>query len=178
MLGSPIRTPPDQRSVANSPGLNAGSHVLHRLLMPRHPPCAPHSLPNKHSTKTTNTRLLHVEQNSNHGNKTTKTRKCRQPHIPGEVHETLRDDTHKMLASTIQLSTTTPTNTLTQQPGSSKGGNPPTPTRGHRAEDVIPQSPTVCQNPRPQQMRKTFHSSKLAVLTPTPTVSALHRRFH
>ena len=44
MLGSPIRTPPDQRSVANSPGLIAGSHVLHRLLMPRHPPCALHSL--------------------------------------------------------------------------------------------------------------------------------------
>src|SRR6185295_17831025 len=40
----PIRTPPDQRSVANSPGLIAGSYVLHRLLMPRHPPHALHSL--------------------------------------------------------------------------------------------------------------------------------------
>lgn len=30
--------------VANSPGLIAGSNVLHRLLMPRHPPCALHSL--------------------------------------------------------------------------------------------------------------------------------------
>ncbi len=40
MLGYPIRKPPDQRSVANSPGHIAGSHVLHRLLMPRHPPCA------------------------------------------------------------------------------------------------------------------------------------------
>jgi hypothetical protein len=45
-LGSPIRTPPDHSSVANSPGLIAGSNVLHRLLMPRHPPCALHSLPN------------------------------------------------------------------------------------------------------------------------------------
>ena len=53
MLGSPIRTPPDQRSVANSPGLIAGSYVLHRLLMPRHPPCALCSLSHKHSTKTT-----------------------------------------------------------------------------------------------------------------------------
>lgn len=44
MLGFPIRTPPDQRSVANSPGLIAGSNVLLRLLMPRHPPCALHSL--------------------------------------------------------------------------------------------------------------------------------------
>ena len=56
MLGSPIRTPPDHSSVANSPGLIAGSYVLHRLLMPRHPPCALHSLSHKHSTKTTKTR--------------------------------------------------------------------------------------------------------------------------
>src|SRR3954454_15245619 len=38
--GSPIRTSSDQRSVDSSPRLNAASHVLHRLLMPRHPPCA------------------------------------------------------------------------------------------------------------------------------------------
>ena len=52
-LGSPIRTPPDQRSVANSPGLIAGSHVLHRLSMPRHPPCALSSLPTQtpHTTQ-------------------------------------------------------------------------------------------------------------------------------
>ena len=49
-LGFPIRTPPDQRSVANSPGLIAGSHVLHRLSMPRHPPCALTNLPHKPPT--------------------------------------------------------------------------------------------------------------------------------
>jgi hypothetical protein len=38
--GFPIRKPPDQSLVADSPGLIAGSNVLHRLLMPRHPPCA------------------------------------------------------------------------------------------------------------------------------------------
>src|SRR6187551_2408887 len=42
--GFPIRTSPDHSSVANSPGLIAGSYVLHRLLMPRHPPYALHSL--------------------------------------------------------------------------------------------------------------------------------------
>ena len=47
MLGFPIRTPPDHSSVANSPGLIAGSNVLHRLSMPRHPPCALHSLSHK-----------------------------------------------------------------------------------------------------------------------------------
>ena len=45
--GFPIRTPSDQRSFANSPRLIAGHHVLHRLLMPRHPPCA-----HKHFTTT------------------------------------------------------------------------------------------------------------------------------
>jgi hypothetical protein len=38
--GYPIRKPPDQSLVADSPRHIAGSHVLHRLLMPRHPPCA------------------------------------------------------------------------------------------------------------------------------------------
>ena len=35
-----IRRSPDQRSVSTSPGLIAAAHVLHRLLAPRHPPCA------------------------------------------------------------------------------------------------------------------------------------------
>lgn len=64
-LGSPIRTPPDQRSVANSPGLIAGSHVLHRLSMPRHPPCALSSLPTQtpHTTQQ-HLRPTEVETNS------------------------------------------------------------------------------------------------------------------
>lgn len=36
----PIRTPTDQRSVGSSPWPIAASHVLHRRLVPRHPPCA------------------------------------------------------------------------------------------------------------------------------------------
>ena len=39
-VGFPIRKSPDQRSVSTSPGLIAAAHVLHRLLAPRHPPCA------------------------------------------------------------------------------------------------------------------------------------------
>ena len=38
--GFPIRTSSDQRPVIGSPRLIADSHVLHRLLVPRHPPCA------------------------------------------------------------------------------------------------------------------------------------------
>jgi hypothetical protein len=49
--GYPIRTPSDQRSVDSSPRTIAASHVLHRLLMPRHPPCALHNLTNTHIKK-------------------------------------------------------------------------------------------------------------------------------
>ena len=38
--GFPIRKSPDHSLVADSPRHIAGSHVLHRLLMPRHPPYA------------------------------------------------------------------------------------------------------------------------------------------
>ena len=44
--GFPIRKSPDQSLVADSPGLIAGSYVLHRLLVPRHPPCALTNLAN------------------------------------------------------------------------------------------------------------------------------------
>ena len=40
MVGYPIRTSPDQRLVATSPKLIAGSDVLHRSLVSRHPPYA------------------------------------------------------------------------------------------------------------------------------------------
>ena len=39
-MGFPIRKSPDQRLVSTSPRLIAAAHVLHRLLAPRHPPCA------------------------------------------------------------------------------------------------------------------------------------------
>ena len=42
--GFPIRTPSDHRSVDSSPRHIAASHVLHRLSMPRHPPCALYNL--------------------------------------------------------------------------------------------------------------------------------------
>src|SRR3954467_3691228 len=49
--GSPIRTSSDQRSVDSSPRLIAASYVLHRLLVPRHPPCALNNLAtHKHRT--------------------------------------------------------------------------------------------------------------------------------
>src|SRR5262245_50816307 len=39
-VGFPIRKSPDRRSFSSSPRLIAAIHVLHRLLVPRHPPFA------------------------------------------------------------------------------------------------------------------------------------------
>src|SRR3954467_3006073 len=45
--GFPIRTPWDHSSVDSSPRPIAASHVLHRLLVPRHSPCALSNLTTK-----------------------------------------------------------------------------------------------------------------------------------
>ena len=42
--GFPIRKSSDHSPVIGSPRLIADSHVLHRLLVPRHPPCALNNL--------------------------------------------------------------------------------------------------------------------------------------
>ncbi len=44
MVGSPIQKSPDQGLFSNSPKLIATFYVFHRLLTPRHPPFALHSL--------------------------------------------------------------------------------------------------------------------------------------
>jgi hypothetical protein len=44
VVGFPIRKSPDITPVCGSPELIAACHVLHRLILPRHPPCALSSL--------------------------------------------------------------------------------------------------------------------------------------
>ena len=45
VAGFPIRRSPDITPVCGFPELIAADHVLHRLFLPRHPPCALSSLP-------------------------------------------------------------------------------------------------------------------------------------
>src|SRR3954469_20088785 len=52
--GFPIRKSSDQSSVDSSPRLIAASYVLHRLLVPRHPPCALNNLTTQTPTPTHN----------------------------------------------------------------------------------------------------------------------------
>src|SRR3954451_24030844 len=63
--GFPIRTSSDPRSVDSSPRHNAASHVLHRLLMPRHPPCALKHLQTQNQ-KLNKTLKLHIRQQTTH----------------------------------------------------------------------------------------------------------------
>src|SRR5689334_15858060 len=69
--GFPIRTPWDHSSVDSSPRPIAASHVLHRLLVPRHPPYALSNLTTKMLASTvqfsTNaTQPTHTRRHLNH----------------------------------------------------------------------------------------------------------------
>ena len=125
--GFPIRTSSDPRSVGSSPRHIAASHVLHRLSVPRHPPCALKHL--QHKTK----KMSH------------------HPHTPPkecmQVSEkfALQPDTpaHKKPASPDarnhypQIKHHTP-------PPKQGNNNPPTPHRGQRKNGLLSQSPIVC----------------------------------
>jgi len=80
--GLPIRTPSDHSPSAGSPRLIAGHHVLHRPLMPRHPPNAQI---NTHNTPRAHAHHAHTTEHTTQHNEQT------------------------ILASTIQFTTNPPT---------------------------------------------------------------------
>lgn len=84
--GFPIRTPSDHSSFTNSPRLIADYRVLHRPLMPRHPPCAlEHSPPHTRHTQTTK-RPAHAHE----GGKTNNTRNTKSNKITTTTHINMR----------------------------------------------------------------------------------------
>ena len=171
--GSPIRTPPDQSSLANSPGHIAGRNVLHQLLVPRHPPNAPQN----HTQQKTRPRP--PPQNGGPAGHT-------PPHAPRtrarQNKKGGRAQTTKMLATTIQITNNPPQppqpqhTTRTRRKGRTqhtptpkqeaaappkegaatptKGGGPP-PKGGPRVLDVNPTA------------RPSAHSSKAPMPNPT-----------
>ena len=106
MPGFPIRTSSDHSSVDNSPRTIAASHVLHRLLMPRHPPCAL-----KHFTTT---RCSHPLCNTQH----TTTPQPSKPHHtqPGALEVQARSGSPEK--NTNQVSPQDPTVCRTSRSGS------------------------------------------------------------
>lgn len=149
MLGFPIRTPPDHSLVANSPGLIAGSNVLHRLLMPRHPPCALHSLSQQRQDNTheethqptpqSKRQAAHNydatgKERAGHANATTPTTHPWDKPIRADDEQAT-----KMLASTMQISNNNPTNTPTHPKARESKGRNRSPTTHHHSHQGEPQ---------------------------------------
>ena len=76
--GFPIRTSSDPRSVDSSPRLIAASYVLHRLPVPRHPPCALKHLQHK------------ITKNEIRKNCTSTTKQRPRPHHPRKAGPIMR----------------------------------------------------------------------------------------
>ena len=118
--GFPIRTSSDQSSVDSSPRHIAASHVLHRLPVPRHPPCALKHLQHK---KPLNEKKLH--HNKPH------TRQKKNSH-PAHMRLDARNHYPQIKHHT---------------PPPKQGNNTPTPpTRSHprKGTGLLSQSPIVC----------------------------------
>src|SRR6478735_7236375 len=62
VLGFPIRKSSDLSSVDSSPRLIAASYVLHRLLVPRHPPYALHYLQQRCSRPLCSSQTTHNQE--------------------------------------------------------------------------------------------------------------------
>src|SRR6476660_5866128 len=77
--GFPIRTSSDPRSVDSSPRHIAASHVLHRLPVPRHPPCALTHLQHKNQFQKKNCTSTHTENPPPQRAVTTMRARCSQP---------------------------------------------------------------------------------------------------
>ena len=94
MPGFPIRTPWDHSLVDSSPRPIAASHVLHRLLVPRHPPFALDNLTTKMLASTVqfstnNQPTTHKPHTYNHHMVTVcETRPRLAPHAPGNIVHT------------------------------------------------------------------------------------------
>lgn len=188
MLGFPIRTPPDQRSVANSPGLIAGSNVLLRLLMPRHPPCALHSLSLTNTQQKQQTTTTHVAELVC----ATKTTHTPTPQPPGlnprlkrlqGVCILIKQDArvhYPTINSSAYLSA--------GQPAQPHPALIPSNLQAKGAERqplnlrcVIPQGPTVCQDQtrsRRLQVPRLFPKDQTVLRSTPGNQPVFHRRFH
>lgn len=129
VLGFPIRTSSDQRSVGSSPRLIAASYVLHRPLMPRHPPCAL-----KH--------LRHKKPIENKNQNCTSTHK-KHPRTRRFGADNLRVRCSQPLSTSQTPHPTTKTGEATTTPTTPNGAVSPTPQRGE-ATGLLSQDPTVC----------------------------------
>ena len=132
MPGFPIRTSSDQRSVDSSPRHIAASHVLHRLPVPRHPPCALKHLQHKKPLQ----RKITPQQTTHHPDKKprpgTHVRLDARNHYPQIKHHTPPPS-----GATPRLKLTEPLSPAPMHPLRF-------PQRDEEKAGLLPQSPIVC----------------------------------
>ena len=130
--GFPIRTSSDPRSVDSSPRHIAASHVLHRLPVPRHPPCALKHLQHKTKKILRKTQKLHITHTNN-----TPTTKKRSAHLHARCSQPL--STNQTPHPTTKAGQQQPT--PTRHP---RGHHLRFPTRDEEIAGLLSQSPIVC----------------------------------
>lgn len=150
--GFPIRTSSDQRSVDSSPRHIAASHVLHRLPVPRHPPCALKHL--QHKTKKMSSKKLHTNEHQHH----------QQP------RKIINGISIQMLATTIHESNTTPHHQSRAAIRNTTHGDVrhPPPFRDEPA-GLLPQDPTVCLAILLRRSDSRRNNERLLCTQPRPT---------
>ena len=142
MPGFPIRTPWDHSWVDSSPRPIAASHVLHRLLVPRHPPSALDNL------TTENKMLASTVQFSTNDQPTTPTP---TPAPTPNRATTAAQPTMERYADQVVPGTETTTPPRTIRPG---GAPPP---HGGRAR-LFFQDPTGCPSPATSRTSRSFRT--------------------
>ena len=155
--GFPIRTSSDPRSVDSSPRLIAASYVLHRLPVPRHPPCALKHLQTQKPIRKEIAHQKHTKPDTTN------------PERPAPPHPA-----RSMLATTIHKSNTTPHHQR-------RGDNQPTPPpQGHprKGTGLLSQSPIVCLavTARPTRPNRSLLCTKPAATTAHGFLTASHLR--
>src|SRR3954471_8645692 len=136
--GFPIRKSSDQSSVDSSPRLIAASYVLHRLLVPRHPPCALNNL------ATQKTAHPPPEGNDLCGPTQTPATESEDARVHCAVLN-VRPATHPHAPAGPRASTGRTSGTRTRQAPNRRNN----PTRKPRA-GPLPQDPTACLRPDPR----------------------------
>ena len=161
--GFPIRRPSDHSSFISSPRLIADYRVLHRLLMPRHPPCALKNLPHDHRTHRYHHHHTPTGHGSgisaiNHEHGTTTHQTHPRPLREEEAVRLPAAPVLKMLASTIQFSNNNPhtlhTGGSTPYEGDTTTGRTPGTQTQHphphqRGRGLLSQDPIVRHGPHP-----------------------------
>ena len=137
--GFPIRTSSDPRSVDSSPRHNAASHVLHRLPVPRHPPCALKHLQHKTIKKfSEESEIAYLDTKNHHP-----PQRRRQPSSCVRCSQPLSTNQTPHPTTKAGQQQPTPTTSGRHPP---RGGNlsPVSHTRDEEIAGLLSQSPIVC----------------------------------